>query len=697
MNMSEATREVYWNVPYHNLIYVFLAPTLVIMLWGFYRRFRLWKAGKPALRTDRLGERVDLFIRNALGQARTMRNTYAAVFHTGLYLGFIVLVIATTVVAIHADTPLKIMQGPFYLFFQSLIVDFFGLFVMFAVLMAWYRRGRLKPAKLVYTDEANILLGLIFVIAFTGFLIEGWRIVVTEDPWGLWSPVGYVFGIASAKVMSTEAMTMAHRGSWWLHMAVSFGFIAYAPFTKMAHVVFSPLNIFTANLDGYGASLKDIDFEKAERFGINSLPDFTWKDLLDLDACTECGRCTAVCPANTVGKELSPRDIILDLQKLMHDSSDELLEIAAKRQKGELEPPKDGEPPPIPIIRDDHAVNKEALFQCTTCAACMEACPVFIEQLPKIVDARRFLVMEEADFPEGMMNVVTSMEQRQHPFPGTQFTRTDWADGLELDILADMADPKEAEVLFWVGCGGALVERNRSTVRATAKLLKKAGVKFAILGREESCTGDPARRIGNEFLFEMLAKGNVETLNGYGVKQIVTSCPHCFNTFANEYPQFGGHYEVSHHSQYLRDLVEGGRLQPVHEDHRHVTYHDPCYLGRHNGEYEAPRKVVAASSRTDIVEMPKSGRDSFCCGDGGGRMYVNEPPDKPVNQEPAPHAIYTGADVVAVACPFCATMLEDGVGARKGDRNVSVIDVAEMLLASVGDEEAPVAGESSAG
>ncbi|HVS63266.1 MAG TPA: heterodisulfide reductase-related iron-sulfur binding cluster [Thermoanaerobaculia bacterium] len=709
MEAGVPTREIYWNVTQVWVMYLLLIPTLGIMAWGLWRRMRLWRTGQPAVRFDRLGQRLGLFTRNAILQARNNRNRYVAVFHTGLFAGFIVLFIATTVVAIHEDSKyvgldLPIMQGSFYLVFQSLIVDLFGLWVLLGVGLAAWRRWSKKPRELVYTDEASWILVSIFVIVFTGFLVEGWRIAVTDDPWGHWSPVGYVLALGSDALMSDAAMTAVHRGSWWFHLLAAFAFIAWAPFTKMAHVLTSPLNVFTANLDGPGKSLKSIDFETAERLGINHLGDFTWKDLLDLDACTECGRCTAVCPANTVGKALSPRDIILDLQKLMHANAGSLLASLAASGAGPADAPTPGPTPQagegggapapvlIPIIDPETAVSPEALFQCTTCAACVESCPVHIEQMPKIIDARRFLVMEKAEFPEGMMAAVTSLESRRHPFSGTQFNRVDWAEGLDLDVMAEMDDPKEAEVLFWVGCGGALVERNQATVRATAKLLKKAGVKFAILGREESCSGDPARRIGNEFLFEMLAKGNVETLNGYGVKQVVTSCPHCFNTFKNEYPEFGGHYEVHHHSQFLERLVREGRIDPQPKTGKKVVFHDPCYLGRHNGEYDAPREVLDAAAHGARVEIPRSRNNSFCCGGGGGMAFVDEPPNQRVNQERAQQLLDSGAEVVAVGCPFCTTMLEDGVNARKGDRDVTVMDVAQLLLESVGDEEAERAG-----
>jgi Fe-S oxidoreductase len=306
----------------------------------------------------------------------------------------------------------------------------------------------------------------------------------------------------------------------------------------------------------------------------------------------------------------------------------------------------------------------------------MEVCPVFIEQMPKIVDMRRHLVMEEADFPDSMQEAISSLEKRGHPFTGTQASRVDWAEGLNIQHVNEA---KDSEVLLWVGCGGALVERNQKVTRATAQLLSSAGVNFAIMGREEKCSGDPARRIGNEFLFEMLAKENVEKLNKYEVKKIVTACPHCFNTFRNEYPQYGGRFEVYHHSEYLAKLVDEGKLAPLSESDRKITFHDPCYLGRQNGVYDAPRALVKISSRQKPFEMERSREKSFCCGGGGGMSFIDEPPDRRVNQERAREILETGADTVAVGCPFCMTMVEDGINARKGSRDVRVMDVSELL------------------
>ena len=655
MNPAGATRQIYWNISHIWVMYVLLLPTIGILAYGFYRQFKRWRRGTPAARLDQPLRRFKLVFTHALAQRRTARHTYAGVFHRFISYGFVILTIATTVVALDADFGTAIMRGHFYLYFQSLIVDLFGALVLVGVGLAAARRYISRPKSLVYTDEATWILILIALICLQGFLLEGWRIAATNDPWASYSPVGNLIARTSRPLLSEAALQGAHRFVWWFHLLLSFGVLAWFPYTKMMHVVTAPLNIYTAQLAPLGASLKHIDFEKTERFGVNSLAGFTWKDLLDLDACTECGRCTEVCPAHNVGKELSPRDIVLGLRDVMRNNG--LTFDAA-------------------IIGSIPATSPVALWQCTTCVACMEACPVFIEQMPKIVDMRRFLVMEEAEFPESMQQAMMSLEKRGHPFSGTNATRIDWADGLDVKHISEARD---AEVLLWVGCGGALIERNQKVTRSTALLLDQAGVKFAILGRDEKCSGDPARRIGNEFLFEMLAKDNVENLNKHNVKKVVTSCPHCFNAFRNEYPHFGGNFEVYHHSEYLARLVSEGKLKPIAATNKSVTFHDPCYLGRQNGIYDAPRQLVQIAGKGAAVEMARSREKSFCCGGGGGMSFVDEPPDKRVNQERAREALATGADVLAVGCPFCMTMMEDGINARRGDQEMRVMDVAELL------------------
>ena len=403
--MNEATREIYWNISHVWVMYALLVPTLAIAAWGIWRRVQRWRRGRPeGSRFDRPAERVRRLLDHSLAQRRN------PLFHRLLTWGFIVLTIATTVVALDADFGTTIMRGRFYLYFQSLIVDVFGALVLMAVGVAAARRYLTRPKKLVYTDEATVILVFIFAIALTGFFVEAWRIEVTGDPWAAWSPFGRALGRASAALMTTEAMRDAHRSLWWLHLGVSFAFLAWLPYTKMKHVVTSPLNIYTSRLTPIGAALKSVDFEQ-ERLGVASLDDFTWKDRLDFDACTECGKCTEACPAHKVGKSLSPRDIILQLRDRPEGSA----AIAG-------------------------AAAPEPLWECTTCGACVEACPVFIEQMPKIVDMRRHLVMEQSDYPETMQAAVLSLEKRGHPFSGTQATRLDWAVGLDIPHVSTAAN-----------------------------------------------------------------------------------------------------------------------------------------------------------------------------------------------------------------------------------------------------------------
>ncbi len=664
MNRAEATRIVYWNITHIWLMYALLVPTVIIAGYGLYRRVSLWRRGQPECRWDKPWLRLRMVYQHALLQRSTRRERYAGFFHTLLFWGMIILTAATIVVFIDQDFSIRIMRGEFYLWFQSLTVDLFGMAAMIGVGLASYRRLFLKPKKLVYTTEATLLLMLFFIILLSGFLLEGWRIAGTNDPWGKWSPVGYGIALLSKRFMSEALLLDAHAANWWFHLVLVLGVLAWAPYTKMAHVFTAVLNLYTMPLTPRGAALKTLDFDKPDAaLGVNSLGEFSWKDLLDFDACTECGRCTDACPAHAVGKSLSPRDIILDLQRLSHSFADFSQ----------------------PIIGATPALSTDALWACTTCAACMEACPVGISQMPKIVDMRRHQTMEKAELPETMQTAIASIEARGHPFAGAQFSRMDWAQGLPVPQRSEVED---CEVLLWVGCGGALIERNQKVMRSITQLLSKAGIKFAVLGREEKCTGDVARRLGHEFLFQGLARDNIATFERYRVKTVVTACPHCFNTFKNEYPQLGGKFRVIHHTEYLEQLVREGKLSPRPQLAAKVTFHDPCYLGRHNDIYDPPRKLVGFSAKSKSIEMAQTREKSFCCGGGGGLSFVDEPAAQRVNRARAEQAVQTGADIVAVGCPFCMTMMEDGIKAcqtGKSDRPMQVMDVAELLWDSVRD------------
>lgn len=662
MDTSEATREILWNISYVWLMYVLLVPTLVIAGYGVYQRIVAWRNGVAIDRFDSIVKRLGLVARHAVLQIRLARDAFGGIFHGFIFWGFMVFLAATVINMVDYDFDIPLMRGRLYLYFQSLTVDVFGGVALIGLLMAGIRRWINKPAKLVYTFESSLILVVIIAIISTGFLIEGSRIAATNDPWAVWSPIGLITAKVFYQLADVEELRVFHRWLWWCHLILAYGFIAWAPYTKMRHVLTSAFNIYTANLEPIGANLKSINMEEAETLGVNSINGFSWKDLLDLDACTECGRCTDNCPAATVGKVLSPRDIILELRTIMTQENTRVRDTKNDQERG-----------PVNL---SEKISAEALWECTTCAACVDVCPVYIEQMPKILDLRRYLSMEKAEIPATILDAVTSLEERGHPFRGVQSTRLDWTEGLDVPL---MSEKKNADVLLWVGSAGALLERNQHATRALARLLKHAGVDFAILGREEKSTGDLARRVGNEFLFEKLAQENIAVLERYQVTTIITACPHSYNTLKNEYPRLGGKYHVYHHTEYLWQLMKNGRLTIPKPLPRKVTYHDPCYLGRHNGIFDAPRELLKAACGIELLEMKKTRRESFCCGGGGGMSFADDPPEKRINRERARQALATFADVLALACPFCMTMMEDGIKAEQGNREFKVRDIAELV------------------
>ena len=652
------TREVYWNVSDAWLIYVLLVPALAVFATGIYRHVRLWRLGGPEGRSEHSLRRLKGLLLYGFAHRRIGAHPYAGLFHLLFFTGFIILFIGTVVVWMHAELGLRVMQGRFYLYFQSLALDVFGLLALIGLLMAFCRRYFFKPERLENTWRDAVTVPLIVVILVTGFSLEGLRIAATGDPWANWSPVGSFAAKLFTIVLPMEAFRPLHASLWWFHLALVFSLIAWLPYSKLLHLFTAPANIYFRILDAKGAMIKPIDLETAVSFGAESIDRLSWKGLLDLDACTECGRCQDACPAFATGKPLSPKSLILDMRDELHGQGSS--------------PPAGQESPMI-----GGRIQEETLWSCTTCMACMEVCPVFIEHVPKIVDMRRYLVMEEGRFPETMQQAMRSLEAHGHPYPGTTASRLDWCQGLDVKIFAEVGS---AEYLYWVGCSTALNSRNHKTARALVQLLQKAGVDFAILGNEEHCTGDPARRMGNEYLFQTLARRNIELLVSRQVKKIVTTCPHCFNTFKNEYPQFGAAFEVTHHSQLLARLIEEGRLKPPGGLAEKITFHDPCYLGRYNDTYDEPRAVISALPGADMVEMERHREDSFCCGAGGGMMWAEEPSEKRVGNLRARHALETGSDILGVACPFCMTMMEEGIASEQDGRQMKVLDIAELLL-----------------
>ncbi len=613
------------------------------------------------------------------------REMYAGIMHFSLFWGFSILFVATTLLAVEFnlkeyanwDSPTTGWRVQ-----TSLLWDVGGgLLATLGIAMALVRRYVLRPNRLNTFIDDGYLLGLLGLLVFTGFLVEGLRIASTElnpdstlyDPSAAkWSPIGWIFAKTLIEIgIRAPLIQTVHAITWWSHAAiVTAGFIYVSlGWSKLMHIVVSPLNSLLKSSRPRGALRPMGDFESLSSFGAKDLPDLQRNQLIGFDACTNCGRCEEQCPAWASGKPLSPRKLIQDMKNYMVERAPEL--IAAKIS---------GKPSPAPsrsMVRD--AAGEDVLWSCLTCAACVEACPVSINHIDTIVDMRRYLALEEAQVPNSAQTALLNLEQRGHPWQGTTLTRTDWLTGLNVPTLAE--NPS-AEVLFWVGCTGSLVQRGVNVTRAMASVLKKAGVNFAVLGGEETCTGDPARRMGNEYLFQLLAKQNIASFQRYGVRKVVATCPHCFNTLKNEYPQLGLQLEVEHYTVFVNRLIKEGKLTPSEaspdKKTQQISYHDSCYLGRHNDVYDPPREMAEAVPGVEIIEMSRNRERSFCCGAGGGRMWMEEA-GKRVNHMRSQQFLETGSDTVAVSCPFCLQMFEDGITANGQEEPRQVKDLIEII------------------
>ena len=677
--MPDVGREVFGNVPdaLVAIFYVGVAVFIGLAAYLFAMRARNWQRGGAERRTGMWRERVRQLDRG-LRMKTLLEDRAAGLMHAMIYYGFIVLFLGTVTLEIDHLLPanLKFLEGRVYQGYSA-VLDLFALVFIGGLAWAAFRRYVQRPWRIrsKTRPEDAWILGLLGVIAVTGLAVEAARIAVEARPdEEVWSFAGYLLSY----LVPASVASGTHQVLWAGHALAFVVFLVVLPTTKLRHMITSPTNMALSPRERPKGAMRPVpnlmEATDIESIGASLVADFTWKQLLDTDACTVCGRCTSVCPANQTGKPLDPREIVLKLGEVMTQTGSPLVS------------------PPVGVdaeitIRGDSVferITAEELWACTSCRACDEICPVNIEILDKILDMRRHLTLMEGEFPSELGSTFLSMENSSNPYGMSQQDRAGWTDGLDFEVKR-LGDPGvTAEYLYWVGCAGSFDDRNRKVTVATARLLHDADVDFAILGPRELCTGDPARRAGNEYVFQQLALQNIETLNDLGVAKVVTQCPHCFNTLSNEYPQLGGDYEVIHHSQLLMHLLDEGRISPKERTHERITFHDPCYLGRHNDVFMAPRDILGAVS-TDVVDMPRCGTGSFCCGAGGGRMWMEEHTGKKVNIERTEEAVATGADTIATGCPFCYVMLDDGVK-EIGREDVVVQDLAMLLAERVLDD-----------
>lgn len=652
-----------------------LAFSAAFFIYTISRRWQLMtRGGGPDPRWDRIPERIWSAIELGVFQKKMFRDPYAGIYHFLIFSGFIILGLRTVSLVFEGLFPgaaLPFLGSGFwegYLLLKDLIL----VSTLLGVVLALGRRHVFKKARLDPSFDADLILILIGLLMVTDLGAGAARIALYPLRASGWEPVTAKIG----RLLQGSApgnLTALYLGCWWIHLITIFGFGNYLPFAKHFHILTAMPNLFFRKL--VPGKLATFDIEKAaesEKFGVSEIEEFTWKQKLDIFTCTECGRCREVCPTHITGKTLTPKGFMTDLRGALYSQSDSLLDSQSGRGDGMAEAALAGRRPLI-----GGWIDEETVWACTTCRYCEHACPVGITFVDKIVDLRRHLVLAKSEFPREAQTSFNGMERQGNPWNLPSADRGAWTSELPFPVLTlAEAAGTDVEVLFWVGCAGSYEERGKRVSRSLATLLNEAGVRFAILGREETCTGDPARRLGNEYLFQTLAQQNVETLNGYGIKKFVTNCPHCFNTIRNEYTDFGGHFEIVHGTELVARLIAEGRIRLEKSVSRTISFHDPCYLGRHNDIYDAPRDVLNAIPGLEVKELPRARDNGLCCGAGGGRMWLDEKAGARINQTRYAEIEEAGTDAVGVACPFCMVMLGNAKTEMSG--KTEAFDVLEL-------------------
>jgi Fe-S oxidoreductase/nitrate reductase gamma subunit len=683
------TRETFGNIPHASVVlfYCLTVASMVVFAYGIWRRFKLWRQGSPIWVREliagnlrqisiRLKPGLRRLLTEGLGQKRVRGRGLPSWAHLSLFAGFMMLFLGTTLLEIdHISSgifeALKFHRGTYYLIYEFTL-DVFGVLFLAGCALFFWRRTR-RPASVGHRATDWYVIISFLAIGISGYVVEGLRIIWQQpsgvaancSPVGLW--ISHWFsGMTDASARST------HQAIWWIHAVLVFGFIASVPYTRLLHIIAGPLNLFFAQPElGRMVAVSMEEVEKTERIGVSAVEHFNQQQLLSLDACMECGRCEEACPAFATDKPLSPKKVVQDLKALMGLN---LRQHSTRITTG------DAADASHQRALHDETIQPETLWSCTACSACVGVCPVRIDPLTLITDMRRNRV-GEGTLSGTAATALRRMQSSGNPWGLPAAERDNWSEGIGAPTVKENL---KFEVLYWIGCAGSYDRRAQRVARAMVKLLKHANVNFAILGREEKCTGESARRLGDEFLFQELALANTVTLARYNVRKIITHCPHCLNSLLKDYPQFGGNYEVIHHTQFLERLLTEGRLKTDGTSSSDViTYHDPCYLARVNGIHDSPRDVLNAAAggsrltASEIREMPRNREKTFCCGAGGGRMWMEEDPKKRVSTVRAKEALDTGAKTVAVGCPFCLTMMTDGVAAQSD--SAKVMDVAEIL------------------
>src|SRR2546427_1010322 len=638
--------------------------------------YRILRLGPNENRLDHLPERVRGVLSYVGLHTRMFRNLYSGLLHLFIFYGFVVLLTAIIQAfgeGIFPEFSLAAIGGTTWIVFLQ---DLFGVLVLVGVLMALINRLVIRPRQFQESNEidALIILGLIATIMIGMLGQTAARVAQGGDPSAAWRPISSALARGFERIgWQGSAAIVPHEIFYWLHILAVLAFLVYIPSSKHLHIIVAIPNIFFRRLGPKpAAALDPIDLEHADHYGTSVVTQWSWKHLLDLYSCTECGRCQEQCPAYLTGKPLNPKMIIVDARENLYKT--------VRDAPGEQQ--RDG-PQPQKLIGE--AIKEDEIWACVACGACQQECPVLIEHVPKIIDMRRSLVLEASKFPKEAQGALRSIETQGNPYGLPRAQRSEWAAGLGVKTVEEKPD---AEYLYFVGCAASYDEANRAVARAFVQLLQKAGVDFAILGSRETCNGDPARRIGNEYLYQTQALQNIEAMTDAKVKKVIASCPHCFNTIKNEFPQFGGRYEVIHHTQLLAGLVKEGRLKPSKAIDGKFTYHYSCYLGRWNDIYDPPREVIEAIPGAKLVEIERHRKRGFCCGAGGGRMWVEGKIGKRINHERVEQTLRTEAPRVATACPFCLTMFRDGIAAKDAETRLQVKDLAQYLAESI-DAEAP--------